>query len=122
MKSVAVTLYRHILKDFKKLNPSICIKKGIITVQDHSLYSQCYECECEYERELERDYEYHYVEMNDDYNLNLKLPMVYKDKYMNSISFLKYNIQIGDKNDIDDLFEIYKNLRDYSDDIKTMMI
>ena len=116
MKSVAATLYRYILKDFKKLNPSVCIKKGIITVQDHSLYLM------DYHYDYEPEYEYHYIQMNDDYNLNLKLPMVYKDKYMNSISFLKYNIQIGDKNDIDDLFEIYKNLNDYSNDIKTMMI
>ena len=119
MRSVTITLYRHILRDFKKLNPHICMKKGIMTLDEYTIYSNINEKLYEYEYEKLYEYDYLY---DDECKLNIQLPIVYKDKYMNALSFLKYSIKTGDESDMNDLFHVYKNIQDYSDDIESMII
>jgi len=112
MSAIVIKLYRNILKDFKKLTPNFSVKYGIITIDDYIKYSSYFNDKIEY---------YDHVCECDEYSSNLRLPIVYNDKYKNAISFLKYRIKIGDEKDMDDLFHIYKNLKDYHDDIKYIL-
>ena len=56
MRSVAITLYRHILRDFKKLNPHISMKRGVITLDEYTMYSNIKKKLYEYEYEKEYVY------------------------------------------------------------------
>ena len=112
MSCIVIKLYRNILRDFKKLTPNFSFKYGIITIDDYIKYSTYFNNKIEY---------YDYFSDYDEYNSNLRLPIVYNDKYKNALSFLKYRIKVSDEKHIDDLFEVYKNLEDYHDDIKHIL-
>ncbi len=102
--SVPVTLYRHLLKKVKRLNPGFSVKNGILTLSEKKV------------DELYHDY---YV----DYNGGIKhyLIGIYPSVHKNLIAQIKSRIRCTDENNIQELFDVYKNFNEIDRKLKLMI-
>ena len=93
---IVITLYRSILRRSKNLNCDIDLSKGILTFRDSKYFKTVY---------LDR-----YILEHHDINTFVSGP--YESKPMNVISWIKNQIRERSltKNNVDELFEVHKDL------------